>query len=173
MMFKGKKLKAAVVVAALTGIVCVAGGFAAGGGANVKSDYVEGTITLKKYADSFDKRNFHVVECGDTVEMEVKLYVDEFFGRNTVMANPMFTNQTSTPRHVSYHIALFNSRGELVGCASQESGSSVVDPNGGTLGLGSCIISLEPEEIESVRKYQVRVYESNKEVGSGKLVASH
>lgn len=171
-MFKGRTLKVAVVAAALAGIVCVAGGFAAAGGANVTSDYAEGKITLKKYANSFDERNFHVVECGDTVRMEVKLYVDEFFGRNTVMANPTFTNPTSTPRHVSFHIALVNSRGELVGCASQNSGEGV-DPNGGTLSLGSCIISLEPEEIESIRKYQIRVYESNEEVGAAKLMASH
>jgi len=129
----------------------------------VHSDFAEGAITLAQPASPFDDKGVKTVTMGTQLEFECRFYIDDFFDKSIIWAGANITNPTSTPMFFEYNVAFFDSEGKLIGCAAQGSYGGV-EPGESTQ-LGSCLITLQQQDIARVRRYQVRVYESTREVG--------
>lgn len=154
----------AVFGAAVFGLGCAAGAFLQGGASQVYTDHAQGELRLEKPSSPFDERGMHIVELGDKLDFECRFYIDDFFDKSIIWAGANISNPGDTPMFFEYNVAFFDEKGELIGCASQGSYGGVEPKQ--TTQLGSCLIALEPQDIERVGRYQVRVYESDREVGA-------
>src|SRR6185503_19477067 len=79
----------------------------------------EGKIQMASFSEK--DKILHVALSNDEVEVTTGLRGDTFFKKFIVNANPEVKNKSARALNVSYHVALFNKAGELVGATAQES----------------------------------------------------
>lgn len=130
----------------------------------ISTDFAEGAVELQRPDSPFDDKGVKIVTLGNKLEFECRFYIDDFFEKTIIWAGANISNPTSSPVFFEYNVAFFDEQGKLIGCAAQGSYGGVEAKE--STQLGSCLIALQPEDIARVRRYQVRVYESNKEVGA-------
>lgn len=161
-----QKTKAFIMIgaAAAFGLGCAAGAYIQSSSGRVLTDHIEGEVVLEKPASPFDDKGMHIVKLGEQLDVECRFYIDDFFDKSIIWAGANITNPSDTPMFFEYSVAFFDEHNQLVGCASQGSYGGVEPQQ--TTQLGSCLITLDPQDIARVRRYQVRIYESTKEIGS-------
>ncbi len=165
-----KLARTALAATVLAAAAYTAGALTQSAGTAVTTDFAQDDVKLEKPESPFDSKGVHTVTLGDKLKFECRMHIDEFFDKSIINAGATITNPTSTPMHFEYNIAFFNERGQLIGCASQGSFGGLEPQQ--TTQLGSCLIALEPDDIDTVRSYQIRVYESPREVGGTKTLAA-
>lgn len=132
--------------------------------------FTDGNVKLIKPASPFDKEKMHVVKLGDRLQFECNFFIDDFFDKSIIWAGANVLNPTDETMYFEYSVAFFDEKNHLVGCASQGSYGGV--EAGQSTQLGSCLITLDRRDIDRITRFQVRVYESNREIGEEKKPAS-
>lgn len=129
-----------------------------------------GAITLREPKNPFDKSSIEVVTLGKQLEFECQFYIDDFFDKSIIWAGASVRNPTERTMYFHYNVAFFDDKNQLIGCTSQDSYGGVEPQQ--TTHLGSCLIPLDRRDLERVTRYQVRVYESSREIGAAPVTES-
>jgi hypothetical protein len=102
---------------------------------------------------------------GHKVKVSCNFGTTDFFGSTVIAAGATIKNTASVPMFYSYHVAFFDEKKNLIGCASQTSMNEGLKPGEETQ-LGSCLITVPPGALARVKSYQVTWYESAKKIGT-------
>ena len=131
---------------------------------NSSSDSCMKPIALKEAKGMFDDSANFKITIGDKLKAHCKFSIGEFFGKKVINAGADLENKSKKTLFYSYNVAFFDANKQLIGCASQASMMGGVAPGKKTQ-LGSCMVSVTKEQLSKVKYYQVKLYESEKEVG--------
>ena len=123
-----------------------------------------GKVKLKIAKSSFDKKASFHVKLGKQLKTTCNFRISKFFDSTVVMAGAEMINTSKKDLYYAYYVAFFDKAKNLIGCATQVSSMSQVQP-GAKTNLGSCIIYLPMSEIKKITSYQVILIESDKKVG--------
>lgn len=118
----------------------------------------EGKCSLQE-AGAFDDGKHVIATFGDKLKGRAKFYIDDFFGKPTIMAGATIKNPTGKPMRFYYYVAFYDKDGKLLGCTGQGSfGDEGLKP-GKDMTLGSCLIHLPMEVAKSAARYSIVLYE--------------
>lgn len=102
-----------------------------------------------------------VVTIGDAIKAEARVFAETREGETVIRVPSEIHNTSDRSALVTYHIALFDNYGELLGGASD---NGMVDP-GQYLPIGQPEIRLPPEALARVQAYQIVLYDGEQELG--------
>ena len=122
-------------------------------GATLEQTYSQDTIKIEK-AGPFDRDKQVVINTGEKVTFEIKVFEDEFFGDPIINANAKITNNMKQKVRGVYAIAFFDKDDKLIGC---HQGSWQMEP-GEDINYGSGIIRCDSESIAKVTSYKLRTF---------------
>jgi len=114
--------------------------------------YEEKEIKIQKSEGFFDKDKQAIIQVGQEVKFEIRVYQDEFFKSTVIMANAKMTNTTDKKVKAIYSISFHDKDGRLVGC---HQGQWDLDPKE-DMQYGSGIIHADEKSIATVTSYKLR-----------------
>jgi len=91
------------------------------------------------------------------IQAQCKIYSGMFIDDYALSAIPWITNLGGKKVHVSYHVAFFDSKGELVACVSQ---SAEIPADASGYQLGSSMVMIPKATIEKIASYKIVIYTS-------------
>jgi hypothetical protein len=100
------------------------------------------------------------IKLGTAVQLTGSIYADDFFDRDVVNMNATIKNTADVPMFFSYHVAVFDAEGRLLGASSQGSFGDEGLEAGEETQLGSILITMPAATLEQVATYQATFYES-------------
>ena len=101
------------------------------------------------------------IELGKNIEAVAMLHIIEWFGAKAISGRVDIENKTEEEIFTGYHLAFFDKKDKLLGCASQ---TIAFDPGEKTM-IGGAVIRLPEEQLEKVAKYRITWYEDSIEIG--------
>ncbi len=113
-----------------------------------------------KLGKSFSKAN--EIELGNKLEATAKLHITEWFGSKAISGQVDVENKTKTEIFTSYHLAFFDKKDNLLGCASQDISFDAEEKSM----IGGAVIQMPPAQLERVAKYRITWYEDTQKIGS-------
>ncbi len=113
-----------------------------------------------KLTDKFSKAE--EVELGNELGAVAKLHITEWFDTMAISGQVDVENTTDHEIFTSYHLAFFDKKDNLLGCASQ---TLSFDPGEETM-IGGALIQMPAAQLEKVAKYRITWYEDTVKIGS-------
>lgn len=118
---------------------------------------LSGKIKLKKSFSSAPK-----LKLGNKLEAVARPHVTDWFDTKAISGQVDVENKTEQKIYTSYHLAFFDKKGELLGCASQDLD---FDP-GEKTSIGGAVIQMPPAQLAKVASYRLSWYEDTQKIGS-------
>jgi hypothetical protein len=119
-----------------------------------------GNCKLQK-AGPFDKKKVFSVNLKNAdAAVSCKFRGGDFFRKFMLFAIPQVTNLSGKPFRISYNVAFFDNKNNLVACVSQSWDNIEANANGFT--LGSAMVQIPQEKFNDISSYKLVIYISKK-----------
>jgi hypothetical protein len=98
---------------------------------------------------------------GEGLKLETDFHRFEFGGKTALAANGNLKNTSKKRLYGAMYIAFFDKEKNLVAC----SGRTTITLDAGKQTFVGSVLEIPPELMDKIASYQVRIYESEKEIG--------
>jgi hypothetical protein len=107
-------------------------------------------------ADAFDESKLWITELkNEEVKVVVNVRGSEFFENFVIMTSPRVTNFSDQKKQISFNLAFYNQKGDLVACTSV---SSNLDKGAENMQIGASMPTVSRSLISEITSYQATLY---------------